>query len=104
MVEKFYPNLDLKFLANCPICNYQYDPKGIKILDKKEGVVILYFVCANCKSAVISAVSAGILGITAVSIITDLRENEAEKIKNTQGISANDILVLYDFFEKQNKN
>lgn len=100
-MEKFYPNLDLKFLANCPICSSPYNSKEIKILDKEEGVVTIYFICAHCKSAIVSAVSAGILGITAVSIITDLGSNETDKIKNMESISADDVLAIYNFYKKQ---
>ena len=102
-MEKFYPNLDLKFLANCPVCNHRYDPKEIKVLDKKDEIVTLYFVCAHCKNAVISAVSAGVLGVTAVSIITDLNASEAEKIKDTLEINSNDILAIYSFLKDRNK-
>lgn len=103
-MEKFYPNLDLKFLANCPICNCRYNSDEIKILDKKEGIVTLYFVCAQCKSAIVSAVSSGALGITAVSIVTDLGAAETDKIKNTEAISANDVLNIYNFFKRQKHN
>lgn len=103
LMEKFYPNLDLKFLANCPVCNHHYNPKEIKILDKKDEIVTLYFVCAYCKNAVISAVSAGILGITAVSIITDLSASEAEKIKDTSEIDSDDVLAIYNFFKSRNR-
>lgn len=105
-MEKFYPNLDLKFLANCPVCNCQYDPKEIKILDKKEGIVTIYFACAHCKNSIISAVNAGVLGVTAVSMITDLNIAEAEKIKDTPGLSSDDVLAIYDFLgnEKQFNN
>ncbi len=99
-MERFYPNLDLKFLANCPLCNNQYNPKEIKIVDKKEGVIVLYFVCSRCKNAIFSAVSAGVFGITAVSMITDLSAAEADKIKNEQKITSNDILAIYKTLKK----
>lgn len=98
-MEKFYPNLDLKFLANCPVCNCRYDSNEIRILDKKEGVVTLYFVCAQCKSAIVSAVSAGVLGVTAVSMVTDLALSETDKAKNMEAISANDVLAIYNFLK-----
>lgn len=102
-MEKFYPNLDLKFLCLCPVCNCQYNPKEIKILDKKEGVVTIYFACAHCKNSIISAVNAGVLGVTAVSMITDLNIAEAEKIKDIPDLSADDVLTIYDFLGRENK-
>lgn len=101
-MERFYPNLDLKFLANCPICSSPYNSKEIKILDKNEGVVTLYFICAHCKSAIVSAVSAGVLGVTAISIITDLGASEIDKLKNTESINSNDVLALYSFLKSNN--
>lgn len=105
-MEKFYPNLDLKFLANCPVCNGQYDPKEIKILDKQDGVVTIYFSCVHCKNSIISAVNAGVLGITAISMITDLSLVEAEKIKSSRAINSDDVLAMYNFLgnEKQKNN
>lgn len=97
-MEKFYPNLDLKFLASCPVCNCQYDPKEIKVLDKKDGTVTIYFACAHCKNSIISAVNAGALGVTAISMITDLNISEAEKMKDIPVVSSNDILLMYNFF------
>ena len=100
-MERFYPNLDLKFFAKCPLCNKQYNPKEIKIIDKKEGLVVLYFVCSHCKSAVVSSVSVGVLGIMAVSMITDLTAAEADLIKGEQVISSDDILAIYNSFKNR---
>lgn len=95
-MERFYPNLDLKFFANCPLCNKHYNPKEIKIVDKKEGLIVLYFVCSHCKSAVVSSISAGALGIMAVSMITDLSVAEIGMIKSERIISSDDILAIYN--------
>ena len=100
-MEKFYPNLDLKFFANCPLCNKQYDPKEIRVVDKKEGLIVLYFVCSHCKSAIISSVSAGVLGIMAVSMITDLSAEEADLAKSEKIISSDDILAIYNSFKNR---
>lgn len=100
-MERFYPNLDLKFFANCPLCNKQYNPKEIRIIDKKEGLIVLYFICSYCKSAVISSVSAGVLGIMAVSMITDLSAAEVDMIKSEETISSDDILAIYNSFKNR---
>jgi transcription elongation factor Elf1 len=98
-MERFYPNLDLKFFAKCPICNKQYNPKETRVVDKKEGVVVLYFVCSQCKSAIVSSISAGVLGVMAVSMITDLSAAEVDLIKAEEAISSNDILAIYNSFK-----
>lgn len=95
-MERFYPNLDLKFFAKCPLCNKQYNSKEIRIIDKKEGLIVLYFVCSYCKSAVVSSISAGVLGIMAVSMITDLSAQETDMIKSERAISSDDILAIYN--------
>lgn len=103
-MERFYPNLDLKFFANCPLCNKQYDPKEIRIVDKREGLIVLYFVCSHCKSAIVSSISAGVLGIMAVSMITDLSAAEVDKIKSGRIISSDDILTIYNSFKNRSIN
>ncbi len=100
-MERFYPNLDLKFFANCPLCNKQYNPKVIKIIEKKEGLVVFYFICSHCKSAVVSSVSAGVLGIMAISTITDLSATEIDMIKNKKIISSDDIITIYNSFKNR---
>lgn len=98
-MERFYPNLDLKFFAKCPLCNKQYNPKEIKVIDKKEGLVVLYFVCSHCKSAIVSSITAGVLGIMAVSMITDLSAEEVDMINREQIISSDDIIAIYNSFK-----
>lgn len=102
-MEKFYPNLDLKFLSLCPVCNCQYDPKEIRILDKKDGIVTIYLTCIHCKNSIISAVNAGVLGVTAVSMITDMNISEAKKAKDASAVCSDDVLMIYNLFgnEKQ---
>lgn len=100
-MERFYPNLDLKFFANCPLCNKRYNPQEIKIIDKKEGLVVLYFVCLHCKSAIVSSISAGVLGIMAVSMITDLTAAEVDMMKSEYKISTDDILEIYNSFKNR---
>lgn len=103
-MEKFYPNLDIKSLVSCPLCNNHYSSREIKILGKKEESVTLYFNCLRCKSAVISAFSAGVFGITAVSMVTDLSAAEAEKSQEKRAVSADDILMIYKFFSSGGKS
>ncbi|MBU3964957.1 hypothetical protein KKG29_00125 [Patescibacteria group bacterium] len=103
-MEKFYPNLDIKSLASCPLCNNHYSSREIKILSKKDESVILYFNCSRCKNAVISVISAGVFGITAVSMVTDLSAAEAEKAKNEKAVSADDVLMIYKFFSEKGKS
>lgn len=103
-MEKFYPNLDIKSLAICHLCNNQYSSREIKILSKKDESVTLYFYCSRCKNAVISIISAGVFGITAVSMVTDLSAAEAEKTKNEKAISADDVLMIYKFFSGEDKS
>ncbi len=103
-MEKFYPNLDIKSLASCPLCSNHYDSREIKILGKKEESVTLYFNCSRCKSAIISVFSAGVFGITAVSMVTDLSAAEAEKSQEKTAVSADDVLAIYKFFSKESKS
>lgn len=100
-MERFYPNLDLKIFAKCPLCNKQYNPKEIRIIDKKEGLVVLYFICPQCKSAIISSISVGTLGVMAISMITDLSAAEVDMIKGEKVISSDDILAIYTSFKNR---
>ncbi len=102
-MERFYPNLDIKSFTSCPLCNNQYGSREIKILSREDESVTLYLNCPNCKNAIISVISAGVLGITVASMVTDLSTSEVERIKNEKAVSTDDVLTIYEFLSRKSK-
>ena len=77
---------NLQMVTNCPMCDFKYDgKKNIKIIDKKDGMVTFYLSCDQCKSSVIVAVMIEAFGITSISVMTDIVENDLKKIVGVIG-------------------
>ncbi len=97
--NKFPDNI--KIVSHCPICNYNYDPMEAKILEESEGAELIYIKCKNCQSAIVALISINQLGITSVGLITDLDSSEVSQFKEMRGISANDVLEVYEALAKE---
>ncbi len=89
---------NLQIITKCPMCDLKYDKNDIKIVDKKDGAITLYMNCKKCKSSVMMLILTNILGITSISMVTDIEENELEKTENSQ-IECDDVLEIHKFFK-----
>lgn len=98
-MAEFYPITNLKFLAQCPLCNHAYSFKGVKVLSKKDDLIILHLTCQHCKGSVMVAVGFGVFGITSVSILTDATANDLDRFGELKSISADDVLEMHKFLE-----
>ncbi len=100
-MSKFFPIPDLKSFIRCPLCGQSYNSEKIKVLKKKDNAMVLYLVCPKCKSSVMAMITANPLGITSVSALTDVTEEDMERFKNKNPISVDDILELHTFLEDE---
>lgn len=91
--------MKLKFLTNCPLCGYKYDENYFRVVDKKDGVMTLYLNCPHCKSSVMVALTMSTLGMSSVSMITDVTEKELDNFNSRSAISINDVLDIHNFLE-----
>ncbi len=91
----------LKIITNCPMCGFKYDDKkDIKTIDRKDGMITFYLNCSQCKSSVIVAVMTEAFGVSSVSIITDIVENDIRKIDGNS-IKYDDVLEMHKFLESK---
>lgn len=92
---------NLQMVTNCPMCDFKYDgKKNIKMIDKKDGMVTFYLNCSRCKSSVIVTVMTEMFGITSISMITDVVEDDIKKISG-DFIKCDDVLEMHKFLEKK---
>ena len=98
-MAKQYSISNFKFLTNCPLCGNPYDVKKIRILNKQDNLIIFHLTCQNCNSSVMVAVSAGVFGITAVSILTDIIGEDLARLNGLDKISADDAIEMHEFLE-----
>ena len=100
-MSKSNPFTGLKIITNCPMCDFKYDgEKNIKTIDRKDGMVTFYLSCSQCKSSVIVAVMTEAFGITSISIMTDIVENDIRKIDGSF-IKCDDVLEMHKFLENK---
>lgn len=90
------PNLQI--MTKCPMCDFKFEKESIKIIDKKDGFITLYLNCKRCKSSLMMVIITGALGITSISMMTDIAEDDFEKI-NGNSISYDDVLEMHKFLE-----
>ncbi|MEA1936722.1 MAG: hypothetical protein U9N04_01250 [Patescibacteria group bacterium] len=99
-MSKSNPAVNLQMMTNCPMCDFKYDSKkDIKVIDKKDGMVTLYLNCEQCKSSLIVAVMIEPFGVTSISMMTDIVENDLKKI-NGDFIKYDDVLEVHKFLER----
>jgi len=87
-------------VTKCPLCDFKYEKDSIKIIDKKDGAITIHLNCRRCKSSIMMVIIAGGMGITSVSAMTDIMENDFEKISNKR-IEYDDVLEMHKFFQSR---
>lgn len=88
----------LQIITNCPMCDFKYDKENIKIIDKKDGLITVYLNCQKCKSSMVMAIMTGVLGITSVSMMTDINEDDLKNIENSR-VEYDDVLEMHKFLK-----
>ena len=99
-MSKPNPLAGLQMAANCPMCDFKYDKSGIKVIDKKDGVMVIHLSCRQCKSSVTMAIMTGAFGITSISVMTDVAKDDIEKIGRSF-IKCDDVLEMHKFLENK---
>jgi DNA-directed RNA polymerase subunit RPC12/RpoP len=82
-------------VITCPLCDKQYKPDNIRIVQENEEKMLVYNNCPHCHSGVLSLLYKDLMGITLVGLVTDLSYEDALKLKNTRQINSDDVLKIY---------
>jgi len=90
------PNLQI--MTKCPMCSASYKKDDIKVINKDDGSLSIYLSCSHCKSSVVMLLMVGPMGVTSISIPTDITEEDFEKISSA-AISCDDVLEMYKFLK-----
>lgn len=90
----------LQIITNCPMCDFKYDKKDIKMIDKKDGLIAIYLNCQKCRSSMMMVIMTGALGITSVSMMTDITEDDLKNIKNNY-VKCDDVLEMHKFLKNK---
>ena len=92
----FDDNMDnIKVISNCPICNSKYYSSEAKILAEKNNGHLVHIQCKKCKSSVIALILASGVGVSSISLVTDLTPEDVMKFKDSAPISLDQIVDLH---------
>jgi len=81
------------------MCDATYDKEDIKVIGKKDGALSVYLNCRHCKSSVLVFVMINPVGVTSVSVPTDITEDDFEKVRKNETIDCDDVLEMYKFLK-----
>jgi len=90
----------MQIVTKCPMCDFKYEKDDIKVMDGKEGMTTLYLGCKRCKSSVMMVIMTGALGITSVSMMSDIIEDDLKKIEGSC-VEYDDVLEMHKFLKNK---
>jgi hypothetical protein len=81
--------------VKCAVCGQCYGEGDVKILGHQEDLWFLDVTCSACHAHCLMA--AAIKEETAPVVITDLTEDELEKFRNADVLTADEVLDMHSF-------
>jgi transcription elongation factor Elf1 len=94
------PISNVQIATKCPMCDLNFNKEDVKTIDKKEGATTFFLNCSKCKSSVMMVIMTSALGITSISIVSDLAENDINKIK-ASCVEYDDVLEMHKFLKNK---
>lgn len=92
----FDDNIDnTKVFSTCPICGTKYYSADAKILEEKDNGHLVHIQCKKCKSSVVALILASGVGVSSVSLVTDLTSEDVLKFKDSEPIRYDDVIDLH---------
>lgn len=88
----------LRLISKCPLCSEQYQPFQASIVDEKPEAQLVHIQCRACQSSIVALIVNGQLGLTSVSLITDLSSADVEAFKDASPITEEDVFNAYQEF------
>lgn len=99
-MAKFNPISNVQIAAKCPMCDSKFSKEDIKTIDSKEGAATFFLNCSKCKSSVMMVIMASALGITAISMVSDLAKKDLGKTE-TDRVEYDDVLEMHKFLKNK---
>ncbi len=107
MSKKNITEYALKLIKNCPACGVDYKIENINTVEENDEDFLVCFSCSACQSSLLSRVMTMPFGLVGSAILTDLKAEEINKFKDSEPVTANDVLSIYErleFGRKKNNN
>lgn len=83
---------NIKVISACPACGNKYYSGDAKILEEKESGHLVHIQCKRCKSSVVALILSNGMGISSISLVTDLTSDDVLKFKDRIAITTDDVI------------
>jgi len=94
---------NLEHLTKCPLCQKEYGKFNLTVLDQTKEQTRLHLKCDYCESASLVFVVANQNGILSLGMVTDVTKEEARRALNSDPISGDDVMEIYEQLKKVEK-
>ncbi|NMC51277.1 hypothetical protein GYA54_00930 [Candidatus Kuenenbacteria bacterium] len=83
-------------LIYCPLCNKDYSPQNLQIVDQAEETVLAHSNCPICGGSVLSLLYKDFLGLTLLGLATDMSYEDVSRLKKAEVVDSDEVLSLYE--------
>lgn len=95
------PLLDnLKSLIHCPVCNKEYRPAKMLLLNQEDKRTTLHITCESCHTSSLVYVSLSPVGVVSMGVLTDLEQAEARQFFKAEPLSHDDVLGVHQILKE----
>lgn len=89
-------SLNLRLIKKCPVCELEYKQSMIQVLDENEFGMLTYASCLSCGANLLTKFASMSQGVIGNAILTDLKAHEVIDFANSDSLSSDDVLDIYD--------
>jgi transcription elongation factor Elf1 len=94
------PISNVQIATKCPMCDFKFSKDDVKTIDSKEGATTFFLNCSKCRSSVMMVIMANALGITSISMVSDLMEKDLNKME-ANCVEYDDVLEMHKFLKNK---
>lgn len=98
----------MSVILHCPVCSNKYNAEQTSIIESKEAekydnpTMLVHTDCERCKSSVVFSIALDGPEIFSVGMVTDLTSKDAQKFRDENYISLDEVIEFHDFLESFN--
>jgi hypothetical protein len=91
----------LGFILRCPVCGYRYNLETMRVVESEqneavgEARLVIHSDCQQCKGSVMFAIGMNGPEVMSAATVTDLTLSDASRFRNTEPLSADDVLHVH---------
>ncbi len=101
MLDNYNLPLNLRLIRNCPICQHEYQPANVQVLNESEFGVLTYATCSFCGAHLLTKFANLPQGVVGNAILTDLQAQEVLTFAEQLAVTGDDVLAAHQLLNNQ---